>query len=232
MSIGYDQLSKNAFQLLGSPFFEATGDVAVQDIAKPHHVVTQSNSPTWTQLASGIWVLDFNAAIPEYLQISAAASADLNFIAQSFSIVWWMNADSIANSPVLFCKGAGSIAGYYVQVLSTGEFIIVTNQGAAFQSTSSAAGAVTISTWNCWGISRSGTSIRLFKNGIDVSSVIGSHINPVTSAAYIFYILIFNGGAVNSLDGKLWNPRVWSGVALSEYEHRFIFERERIWFGV
>lgn len=230
MSIGYDTLSRNAYQLLALPFFEATGAVAVLDIAKPHHVTTQTNSPTWTQLASGLWVLDFDSAIPEYLQISAAASADLDFTAAAFSLVWWMNPDVIALYR-LFCRGLLNTDGYFISLLATGAVSVTTNQAAAAQVTESIAGMAVAGTPACWGISRSGGSIRIYRNGFDVSSVIGAHINPLT-ANRKFLAGIYNDEVSNPFDGKKWNPRAFSGISLSGYEHRLLFEMERKWFGV
>lgn len=231
MSIGYDQLSRNAYQILGAPFFEAVGAVDVKDIAKPHHVATQTNSPTWTQLPSGLWVLDFDSAIPEYLQIAAAASVDLDFIAQAFSFVWWMNLDSIANSPMVFCRGSASTDGYYCQTTSNGEVDFRTHQAGAVQSSKTAAGASVTGTPALWGVSRNGSSIRILKNGIDVTLVVGNHTNPVTSNRK-FLTCIYDGEVQNPLDGKLWNPRALLNHSMTEYEHRLVFEMERKWFNV
>ena len=230
MSIGYDQLSKNAYQLLAVPMFEATGAVSVKDIAKPHHVTTQTNSPTWTQLASGLWVLDFDSAIPEFLEIAAAASADLDFTSGDFSLVWWMNPDAIALYR-LFCRGLLDTDGYFISLLATGAISVTTNQAAASQVTESAASMAVAGTYAYWGVSRSGSSIRIFRNGRDVTSVVGAHTNPLT-AARKFLTGIYDDEASNPVDGKLWNPRVLSGISLSEYTHRLFFEMERKWFRV
>ena len=66
MSPLYDSLSFNHSMLLDLPLREATGAIT-QDVAKPHHLVTLHNTPTWAEWAgSGLGVLSLNG-VNEYL---------------------------------------------------------------------------------------------------------------------------------------------------------------------
>jgi hypothetical protein len=90
---------------------------------------------------------------------------------------------------------------------------------------------LTINIWHLCGFSRSGTSVRIYMDGIDVTVTADSHANPASSAANNLYVGIYNDAAATPFDGYLWNPRIW-GRALSPWEHRAIFDAERSLFGV
>jgi hypothetical protein len=77
----------NTGLLLSIPMFEGVGSSVVADVARPHHPITQVHAPGWTQLASGIWVMDF--LFDDYLSCLGASCTDLNFTTGDFSVTAW-----------------------------------------------------------------------------------------------------------------------------------------------
>jgi len=110
------------------------------------------------------------------------SSTSHNFTSESFSIAMWLNPSNIANGPVLLSNGAYQTGGYYMHLNANGSITFRTNQAAATQDTSTAAGTFTTGTWQHLAIVRNGSSVRIYKNGLDVTSSAGTHINPTSTA--------------------------------------------------
>ena len=109
------------------------------------------------------------------------SSSGHNFTSEAFSIEMWINPTSIANSPVLFSNGQFQVSGYYMHLNSSGSVTFRTNQAAASQDSTTAAGTFTTGSWQHLAIVRSGSSVRIYKNGTDVTSSAGTHLNPVST---------------------------------------------------
>lgn len=206
------------------PMREGTGTAVVADVARPHHPVTQVHAPVWTQLPSGIWVMDFDGT-NDYLQCPAASSVDLNFTGGDFSAAVWAYKD--AQAGCLFCRGIQNGDGWILSSGNSQPFMETCQVGTR---QSSYGPVFSLSTWALISFSRSGTSVRLYHNGWDGTSTAGVHTNPLTSARNL-YIGEYNTLGVVPFNGRLWNPRIW-GRALSPAEHRQLFLRERHLFNV
>ena len=87
---------------------------------------------------------------------------------------------SLANHPIIFCRGFYQADGYYFQISSGGAFYFITNQAGANQATETAAGRILVNTWYILGVTRAGAVVKLYRNGVDVTDISGSHINPKT----------------------------------------------------
>jgi len=196
------------------PFYEGGGAV-LHDLSqyKSHGAITGA---TW---ADGVhWkCLDFNPLIPSYVEIPADQT-QLNFTAEDFSIITRVNIDDLTSFRELFGRGEVNVSGYRLMVLLTGAIRFDTYQVPIRQDTISTAGDITTGAWFTVGVSRVGASVRLYRNGVDVTSVIGVHVNPTTSpdSGIIGYYL---NGAEGEMDGKIEFLRVFGGVALSEADH-------------
>ncbi len=211
--------------LLSIPMFEGTGTATVKDVARPHHPITQVHAPAWTQLANGLWVMDFDGA-NDYLSCAGASCTDLNFLVAGFSAVIWIKPDTYASYM--------SILGRSVLNTSGWRFYIDANRYVRFRGSDAnqtISNATTAGVWILAGFSHTSTSsggVRIYINGIDEVWTPAAHI-LVTSAAD--FIVAFADAGYSRFDGKLWNPRIW-GRALSPSEHMSIFKRERHLFNV
>jgi hypothetical protein len=233
MSKGYDNLPIYFQCLLDAPMFEGVG-AWTNDIARAaafNHRMGVYGAPTWTQAPlANLTYLDFVPANPSRLVIAAIDSADMAFTVSPFSGVAWIHPTLLVGaSRTIFSKWTATVSGWLFNVLATGVIDFFTVQAGAFQSSQSAAGEVVINTWYLVGFTRSGASGRIFKNGVDVTSVAAAHVNPVADAG-IFYIGA-DSAMAEAFSGGIWRPRVWSRQ-LSAFEMLEIFEQERGLFGV
>lgn len=231
MSIGYDNLAINSGLLLHLTFEEMTGILA-HDRAKPAHPHTLIGVPTWNSLGNGLPYLDFIRANPDWLECSIADTADLNFTDGDFSLCAWVQPDLLSFN--LFDRGLWAVDGWYLSVGALGQTIIETNQGGDSQLSVGADGGVVVGTWSLISMSRSGTSARLFLNGVDNTDTVDVHTNPLTSNRKL-HIGIYNSEVAAQYDGKIaggpCGPRIW-GRAVSALEWPLVFNMERDWFGV
>lgn len=168
--------------------------------------------------ATGVhgYCLDFNRAIPDYVEIPAAYD-HLDFTSEDFSFIFRIKFDVFTGSPVIFCRGEAGVGGYYIQCLPTGLLWALTIQAGTNQKTQTAAGALVVGTWYTIGVSRDGAAITLYRNGVDVTSISGTHVDPVSSAETAL-IGIYKGAAVSAFDGKMEFLAAF-GKALTASEH-------------
>ncbi len=229
--IGFDKYETNNLLYLHLPFNEGV-DVIANDISKWQVPGTLSGGPpAWaTYAVSGIPYLDFDGANPDWVECLAAA-VHLDFTAGDFSYLVWAWTDDMSLDRTLMCRGLLDTDGYHCAVLIDGTIIFYTNQGAANQSSFSAPAAITTGNWNLIGFTRSGDSVRVFRQGVDITDTEGIHINPLTSARDL-HIGIYDSEAANTAwHGHMQGPRMW-GRQLSALQMKMIWEYERSWFGV
>ena len=156
------------------------------------------------------YCLDFNPAGPDVVTIPAAHT-QLDFTSEDFSFVFRMNIDDLTGNRWLIQRYMWNTSGYSIGIQIPGNILVYTFQAGAFQQSKSSAGDIVVGTWYTVGVSRSGASIRLFKNGVDVTLAPGVHVDPAT------HIGVAKIGV--DFDGKIEFNRVFGGIALSTSEH-------------
>jgi hypothetical protein len=198
MSRSTDRDSLNNQLLFSLPMFEGTGAATVRDVARPHHPVTQTGTPAWTQLSpSGLWVMDFDGT-NDYLSCLAASCADLGFTSGEFSGILWANVITGANR-TLMSKSAASI-GWRMYITTSPALVVYTENGSQWASLGVFAG---VTQWRLYGFSRSGASVRVYLDGIDITSTAGAHGNPGATPAVDLQV---GGPLVGLMSGKLALP--------------------------
>ena len=211
--------------LLSLPMFEGSGTASVLDVARPHHPVTQTGTPAWTQLSpSGLWVMDFDGT-SDYLTATNAATTDLAFEGASpFTVSAWIYPDSVTGF-YLMSRGVNSVSGWAAILSSTNSYLLLGVPGYFFVS--SAAFGLQVNRWQLVGATKySATLGGFYLDGMyQATSFAGSSV--VTATASDLKI----SDTASSFNGKMWNPRIW-GRALSSAEHKEIFDNERKLFGV
>ena len=228
MPRGYDNIWLNSQLLLDLLFREAQGAL-YHDFAKPHHVVTgEGGVPFWSVLASDLNVLSFNAGGPDYAQITNAASLDLDFTTEDFSLAVWIDPDLTGNR-FLFARGLTNQDGWTFHYNTNEALVFSTIQAGVDQVTVGTTDEIVVGTWCLAGVTRIGADARIYLNGRNSTTTYGTHIDPDTSAR-LFYLGRSDGGA-GAYDGDMWRPRIWER-GLPADEHLSIFERERGYFGV
>ena len=229
--IGFDKHSINSQLLLGLTLEERTG-VLTHDRAKPTHPATLSGGTiAFGSLVNGLPYVDMTGATPDFLEIAAAATTDLDITTEDCSGVIWVYPGILAgNEHLLFCRGLLDTDGYYFLVLPTGELAFTTNQGAVNQVTQST-DQITINNLWCAGFTRIGDDVRLYIQGMEVDAYNfkDAHANPLTSNRKLL-IGVYDDEATLGYDGRIiggrLGPRLWSR-GLSAREHREIFNMGR-----
>lgn len=238
MSKGYDNLPMLFQSVIDIPMYEAIGALA-HDIARPpgvteeHTMELQGATIAWAAWPlSNIGIIDFTAATPDRLALSAANSVSMDYQVGAFSGMVWVHADVIApTARFLFCKGGqGSGCGWGFLITAAGALSFDTVQAANSQHTYSPDGSIVINTWTLVGWSRLGAAARVFKNGVDITSIPDVHVNPDSAVARELHIGVSDGHAL-PYDGYIWRPRV-IGREISDRDHAHVFEMERDLFGV
>lgn len=111
-----------------------------------------------------------------------------DFTSEAFSFSCFVNLSSVANSPVLFCNGNVSTAGYFCQINSNGSISFTTSQSGASQTTTSSTGVITTGADHAVTITRSGAAVKIYVDGADVTASSGTHVNPASSSTgYLFF---------------------------------------------
>ena len=140
---------------------------------------TLVNGPSFLSNQNG-GIFDFDGA-DDYVSLGNV----FNYTSEPFSFGYWVNFDSFSTNapgqgPIIFYKGGYNTNGYYIQH-SASTFSFITNQSGANQATSGT-GVNTIGVWYYVVITRNGTSVRTYVNGVDTTSTAGSHTNPASSS--------------------------------------------------
>ena len=255
--IGFDNLAINHQLLLGYPFREmpsgvgaaADGEI-VLDRAKPHHLGTLSINGTgamnWGALPTGYPELEFipTLGVPAnwtWVEILAAAAADLDFTAGDFTLLAWIYLSNLAAVHTIMCYGAQAIlngGGYQLitSLTTPSRITFATCQGVTVQSIISEA-EINASTWYLVGATRSGTDGKVYINGKDRTTSADAIIDPDTQTEP-FHIGVrqieTTGVGINydaPYEGYIAYPRVW-GRELSALDHKYLFDTEKTWFGV
>jgi len=234
MTLHYDSVGYNREILLDLPVREATGGIT-QDVAKPHHPMTMHNTPTWTQLASGIWVLTMDG-VNQYLRCVGASCADLNFTTTDYTIAGWiyLATGGASMSQELINRFSLSANGWELYSYTNG-FITMRHHHAAGATTRTGFYSANwaFNTWYFLMVTRSGTSGQFYR-GIPggtfgaVTTVSNVLIDPETCNSNL-YIGAGDSGASNFHKGMCRRWRVWPR-ALTLAEGRQMFERAEGWF--
>ena len=169
---------------------------------------------TWVRQANGLWGLDFDSATPGYVEVTCP---QCNFTSEDFSIVARVNVDSLASVRAVFSRGFINADGYLLRIEDAGQVRFYTNQAAASQNSRSTSGSIVINTIYTIAISRSGTDVLIYINGVASTATVGVHTDPVPSARRA-KIGVYDDLTTWPLDGQIPFLRVYNR-ALSAGEH-------------
>lgn len=166
---------------------------------------------TATQVADGrLFVANHYVLIP-------ASATQLNFTSGDFSIVMRVKPTDLSADNWLFDR-AGAENGYFWFISAAGRMRFRTQQaGPVDQLTESGVGDIAINTGYTVGISRAGTSVKIYKNGVDTTQTSGTHIDPVTVSTTAL-IGIFSNLTSFDFIGTISDVAAWER-SLSTAEH-------------
>lgn len=234
--LSYDKLSVNNGIKLDLPFKEASGAIT-HDVAKPHHIATLTNAPTWDEVAlSGLGVLAFDG-VNQYLQIPAADSQDLDFTGD-FSLAAWIYPVYAAHAMMIMCRNGTNTCGWCMFLYDNptlGPVLSFRTNQAEDRSECYAVGFPD-SVWQLVGFNRDSVGLiaTCYKNGKALTTVPDPDGMPDPVACLATKKLLIGIQDEEDADeykGKMWRPRAWNRQ-LSVTEWNILFEIERDFFGV
>lgn len=166
---------------------------------------TLTNGPTFTADVDGTGGYITTDGTNDLITVGQ----NFNYTTQAFSVGMWLyflSFDATGGyNAVLFWKGSFQVSGYYCEINpATGVINFYTNQGGASQLSQAIYNANPTSKpnvglmpgeWYNIYITRSGTSVRIFINGIDRTSTAGTHTNPSTASTNTFQIGRYDASA-------------------------------------
>ncbi len=160
---------------------------------------------TWTDLlafqnATLINSTSFNSSNGGSIQFDGITSyADMgtkfNYTTEDFSFSIWVYITSLTTNIggqglVLFFKGTYNNNGYYCQITPAGSVNFITNSPANITSATNS-GVITDGNWYNITTTRNKTSVKIYVNGIDITTTSGVHGNPLLSG-FSFRIANYN----------------------------------------
>jgi hypothetical protein len=153
---------------------EKSGSVAHDASRYLTHGTIVGASPT-VGLIAGAY--DFTPA--SYIEITCP---QLDFTSEDFSLLLRFKVDDLTTERQPFGRGKAEVDGWYIVIQPDGSIYFVTNQVAVRQFSISSVGSILVGNWYTVGFSRTGASIRIYVNGVDVTHSVGFHIDPLTCA--------------------------------------------------
>ena len=126
--------------------------------------------------------------IADVQSISAVNSTPWDFTSEDFSMMFDINVKDLSVGPMIYGKGVVNVDGWYIQIESSGRLAVHSSQTGANQTTLTATGAFVINTQTKIVITRSGASVKIYKDGVDITLTIGTHINPDTASIRNLYL--------------------------------------------
>lgn len=174
---------------------------------------------TYTRLPSGLWVhttsIDSN-------NVNLGAPSSISFTSQPFSVCLWIYPNYLIGTRTLFIRSTG-VNGWKFYIVSG--YVTFTSYSPAATITSST--LITTGRWYFMVAIRNSTSVRLYSNGIDITSVAGSHSDFVAPSTNLF----MGGIGSGALFGYYTLGRIYSR-ALTAAEVYQTYQSERSLFGV
>ena len=183
---------------------------------------------TWERLPNGLYVRE--GASNNLSGVTVAHNLTITFTSGNFSgLIWVFPLTLPAINTRVMDKGTWDTNGWTLLYNTNGMLGLYTAQAAASQGTTTANSTIVANVFQLIGFTRSGASVRLYKNGTDVVNSAGVHINPVINTGSLG---IGNRVALDvGINGYFWGARLLSR-ALSPAEHRAVFASEAPLFGL
>ncbi len=177
---------------------------------------------TWVRDSYGLWELEYDGTDDN---VDLTNNSLYNFTAGDFSGCCWIYPTDVTNLGYLLSRGSANVEGWNFAVHQTGLLQFITSQSPGQQTSRSSASSIVVNTRYFVAWSRSGTSARVYINGIEDTDVAETHTDPETNTRSLF-IGQERASGVNEFTGIISLPRIFSrNVPASEWKS--IYREER-----
>lgn len=143
--------------------------------------------------------------------VQSNSSSPLNFTSSDFSMDGWFRFEDLTTrEQILFGNGTHQLNGYYFYWANDRTLRFATHQSGARQDTYSIPYPVQTGTWHHIAVTRSGSTVKIYVDGKDVTRISGTHIDPTNTSSS------FTIGAIGTMtqslffDGAMDSLRVFS----------------------
>jgi len=208
---------------------------SLPDMARYGNNGTFVNTPMWTNLPSGIWVLDFESEDSDAVTCGTGISLNINLY---LTIEFWVKLESYSGGDTVVCKGqtAGFNNRNYCFLLSNFHYA-TGGSGYDFQTSPADWWSSHIGEWHhvCGTIDTVNDDRYYYIDGQVNNSDLVTAIPSMPTVTDALEIGRANDGAATYryyIDGMLARIRIYNGVILSHTNTRIHYENERSLFGV
>lgn len=140
--------------------------------------------------------------------VALGNSTALGFTSQDFTIEAWIKLDVTDRGMMIFRRYSWNNDGYRLNTGTGGNIQFYTFQSGANQLSKSSSGVLVAGNWSHVVVVRQGASVRLWVDGVDVTTTFGSHIGPAYSASRQTYI--GTSYALEAFNGTISEVRIWN----------------------
>ena len=140
--------------------------------------------------------------------VAVGNTTALGFTSQDFTIEAWIKLDVTDRGMMIFLRYSWNNDGYRLNTGTGGNIQFWTFQSGANQLSKSSSGVLVAGNWFHVAAVRQGASVRVWVDGVDVTTTFGSHIDPAYSASRQTYI--GTSYAPEAFNGTISEVRVWN----------------------
>jgi len=237
----YDSLPINTDIQLDFSMLEATG-LITHDESKNHIIGTFHNGILWQARAASHYGVRMHELLSRYLDAPVADTTALNFTSTDYSLAIWIDASHYHDDNMIvmgryyvydpdfpFIMGRGWELYYY----NPNNTITLRHHHGTTRTACYSTGWTYDGNMHLFGVSRRGGVGQHYRDGQPITTIIsaGGLLDPDTNTTYDLVMGCRWSKDRHFWTGQIHRPRAWSR-ALSDAEHRYIWETERDWFGL
>lgn len=126
--------------------------------------------------------------------IDLTNDAAFNFTTEPFTIEGWFRPEDLAVTRYVICRGLVNIDGWYVYLTSPGVIGFKSNQATTGQAQNSNP-VFTSGEWQHLVITRSGDTVLIYRNSVDVTAAHIALVDPLTAARTMYFGRTIGGAA-------------------------------------
>jgi len=149
--------------------------------------------------------LEFDG-VDDYISLGNATA--LGFTSQDFTIEAWIKPDNVTRGMQICQRQGWNTDGYRFQTGSSVDLEFFTFQPGENQASRTSSDVLTAGNWCHVAAVRQGASVKIWVDGVDVTTTFGSHIGPAYSASRQTYI--GTSYAPEAFNGTISEVRIWN----------------------
>jgi len=198
-------------------FDDGSGSVAVD--GSP----SGSNDGTLVNMEDADWVdgvvgkcLEFDG-VDEY--VNCGDDSIFDFTSEDFSVAFWMKRNGDSTSPTrMIHRETYNAGGWQITHNTNNSIVFRTDFIGSWDITTSTAVITGTTDWYFITVVRSGTSVKIYSDAIDITSSAGVHVDPITTTLD----LTIGGTAARRFNGLIDEVRIYS-TALTASEVKALY---------